>query len=69
MPKTESIASEIRRVSIASAASILGVSAFTLRRWIRERRVPYHRLGRRIVLDQRDLEAFLQRCRIEARKT
>jgi excisionase family DNA binding protein len=69
MPKTESIASEIRRVSIASAASILGVSAFTLRRWIRERRVPYHRLGRRIVLDRRDLEAFLQRCRIEARKT
>ena len=69
MAKTGSTGSEIRRVSIASAAPILGISAFTLRRWIRERRLPYHRVGRRIVLDRRDLEVFLRRCRVEPRQS
>jgi excisionase family DNA binding protein len=69
MTKTEAAAGETLRLSIASAAPVLGVSVFTLRRWIRERRLPYHRVGRRIVLDRRDLEAFLRRCRIEARES
>ena len=68
MAKAQTVASDGKRISIACAAPILGVSSFTVRRWIRERRLSYHRVGRRIVLDQRDLEAFLRRCRVEARE-
>jgi excisionase family DNA binding protein len=68
MGKSGSASIEVMRLSIARAAPVLGVSAFTLRRWIRERRLPYHRVGRRIVLDRRDLEVFLRRCRVEPRQ-
>jgi excisionase family DNA binding protein len=68
MAKTETVSSDSKRLSVARAAPILGVSSFTVRRWIRERRLSYHRVGRRIVLDRSDLEAFLRRCRVEARE-
>jgi excisionase family DNA binding protein len=57
---------EKQRLSIARGAPLLGVSPFTLRRWIRERRVPHYRCGRRIVLDRDDLETFLRAGRVEA---
>jgi excisionase family DNA binding protein len=66
--KPQTAPSENKRLSVEHAAPILGVSTFTVRRWIRERRLAYHRVGRRIVLDRRDLEAFLRRCRVEARE-
>jgi excisionase family DNA binding protein len=55
------------RLSIDGGAAVLGVSRFTLRKWLRERRLPYHKVGRRIVLDRADLERFLRACRVEAR--
>ena len=57
-----------RRLSVTEAAPFLGVSVFTVRAWIRQRRLPFHRLGRRIVLDQADLERFLAAHRVEARE-
>ncbi len=47
---------------------MLGVSPYTLRAWIRQRRLPFFRLGRRIVFDSRDLEAFLRANRVEPRE-
>ena len=44
------------RLSVSEAAPILGLSVHTIRAWIRERRVPFYRVGRRIVLDRADLE-------------
>jgi len=67
MAKVETISGETKRLSVERAAPILGVSPFTLRKWIRERRLPFHQVGRRIVLDRGDLEAFLRACRVEAR--
>jgi excisionase family DNA binding protein len=46
-------------VSIEEAAKMLGLSKFTLRRWTAQRRVPYVRLGRRIVFDPRALASFV----------
>jgi excisionase family DNA binding protein len=66
--KAQTVTSESKRLSVEHAAPILGVSPFTVRRWIRERRLTYHRVGRHIVLDRRDLEMFLRRCRVEARE-
>jgi len=56
-----------RKLNIAEAAIKLGISKFTLRAWIRERRVPFFRCGRRIVFAQKDLDLFLERCRVKAR--
>jgi len=57
-----------RRVSVEEAAPILGVSVFTVRKLIRQRAVPYYRVGRRVVLDPDDLERYLRQHRIEPRE-
>lgn len=58
---------EPRRLSVRQAAPFLGVSPFTVRAWLRQRRIPFYRCGRRIVLDRADLERFLRAHRVEAR--
>jgi excisionase family DNA binding protein len=57
-----------QRVSVEDAAPLLGVSPYTLRKWVRQRRLPFHQVGRRIVLDRTDVERFLRACRVEARE-
>lgn len=54
------------RFSLRTAAAMLGVSPHTLRRWTRQRRVAFHRLGRRVVFDGGDLETFLRENRVPA---
>jgi excisionase family DNA binding protein len=54
-------------LSVAEAAARLGVSKFTVRAWLRQRRLPYYQLGRRQVLDAEDVERFLREHRVEAR--
>jgi len=58
-----------RRLSVHEAAPILGVSVFMVRALIRQRAVPYYRVGRRIVLDAEDLERYLRQHRVDARET
>jgi excisionase family DNA binding protein len=57
-----------RRLSVEEAAPILGVSVFTVRKLIRQRAVPFYRVGRRIVLDPEDLERYLCQHRVEPRE-
>jgi len=57
-----------RRLSAAEAAPFLGVSVFTVRKLIRQRAVPFYRVGRRVVLDAEDLERYLRVHRVEARE-
>jgi excisionase family DNA binding protein len=56
-----------RRLSVEQAAPVLGVSVYMVRALVRQRRLPYYRVGRRIVLDGNDLEQFLQAHRVETR--
>ena len=56
------------RCSVAEAALVLGVSVYTVRALIRQRRLAYHRIGRRIILDRQDLEQFLRAHRVEPRE-
>ena len=46
------------------AARYLGVSVFTLRHWIVDRRMPHIRLGRCVRFDQRDLDGFIASRRV-----
>jgi excisionase family DNA binding protein len=57
-----------RRLSVEEAATILGVSVFTVRKLIRQRAVPYYRVGRRVILDPEDLERYLCQHRVEPRE-
>jgi excisionase family DNA binding protein len=58
---------QARRLSVEQAAPVLGVSVYMVRALVRQRRLPYYRVGRRIVLDRDDLEQFLQAHRVETR--
>jgi excisionase family DNA binding protein len=51
---------------VARAAEELGVSPHTLRAWLRQRRLPYLKLGRRIILDPEDVQRFMDANRVEA---
>ena len=52
------------KVPIDRAAPLLGVSPHTLRGWIRERRFPFFRCGRRIVCSRQDIEQYLAAHRV-----
>ena len=56
-------------LSIREAAIRLGISPFTLRTWLRQRKLPHYKLGRRVVLDPSDVETFFRKCRVEPRRT
>lgn len=53
---------------VRGAAAALGLSAFTVRKWVRERRIPIVRLGRAIRFDPRALERFIERNTLEERE-
>jgi excisionase family DNA binding protein len=52
--------------SVVEAASALGVSPYTVRAWVRGRRLTFHRLGRRIVFSSADLQKFIRAHRVPA---
>jgi excisionase family DNA binding protein len=54
-----------RLLSIDEAAIKLGISPLTMRAWIRQRRLPFVRLGRRVLLHPQDVENFVDANRIE----
>jgi excisionase family DNA binding protein len=53
-------------LSLPAAARRLGVSLYTLRAWIRQRRLPHLKLGMRVLLDPQDLQHFIDTNRVEA---
>jgi excisionase family DNA binding protein len=60
MPNT----AQSMKLTLLDAAPMLGVSPYTLRAWVRKRRVPFYRCGRRIVVSRCDLESFLESWRV-----
>jgi excisionase family DNA binding protein len=55
-------------LDLHEAAQRLGVSPHTLRNWaVYQHRVPFLRLGRRLLFPLADLEAFERASRVEAR--
>jgi excisionase family DNA binding protein len=54
-------------LSVPSAAALLGVSSFTLRKWLRQRRIGYVRLGRRVLLAPSALDRFVSEGTVRPR--
>jgi excisionase family DNA binding protein len=55
------VLSYVRLLSLKGAATYLGVSYWGLRGLVLNGQLPSVRVGRRILLDIRDLEAFIER--------
>ena len=55
-----------RNLVLDAAAERLGIPPLTLRRWTRERRLPFLKMGKRVMFKLSDLEAFERASRVEA---
>lgn len=55
-------------LSVDEAAAFLNLKSSTVRDWILNRKVPIVRLGRRVFLRRRDLEALIDRSVVPAGK-
>ena len=65
--KNEKLPPRSRCLTPTQAEEVFGVSRRALKRAWSERRLPVYKLGHRSVLiDVRDIEAFLARCRVDA---
>ena len=53
-------------INLIEAATLLGLSRHTLKAWIRSRRLPHYKLGRRVLLSKNDIEKYLAQSRVEA---
>lgn len=54
-------------MNFKEGAKELGLSIHTLRLWTRQRKIPFVRLGRRVLLRRGDLENLVDRNLIEAK--
>ena len=55
-------------LNLQEGAKELKISLHTMRAWIFQKRIPFVRLGRRVLLRRSDLEEFVNRNVIEARE-
>ena len=53
------------KLSVVEAAEETGLSSAWWREQIFNRAIPFYKVGRRVLLDPADIEAFLDRCRVE----
>lgn len=52
-------------MDVAEVAGFFHVSPWTVRGWIRERRIPFYKICGRILFDRGDMEALRQAARVE----
>jgi excisionase family DNA binding protein len=52
---------------VHEAAERLGVSIYTVRSWLRSRRLGHIRLGRRVLVPEDELHRLIEAGRVEAR--
>jgi excisionase family DNA binding protein len=61
---TQPRVSEPRLLSQQEAAHYLGISYWTVRDLVFRQEIPFIKFGRRILVDRRDLDAYLDRSKI-----
>jgi len=55
-------------LNVDQTAKVLGLSKFTIRAMINQRRIPFIRLGRRILFSKDTLETFIKQNEVEAKE-
>ena len=56
---------ETQLISIDEASEILNISHWTARYWIRMKKIPSYKIGRRRMMSLQDVEAMIANARIE----
>ena len=56
-------------LNLKEGARELKLSIHTLRAWIYQKRIPFVRLGRRVLLRREDLEEFVSKNVVEAKES
>jgi len=59
------VAGRAKPLDVPGAAEYLGVGERFIRRLVNERRVPFHRIGRRIRFKVEDLDRLFEEARVE----
>ena len=54
-------------LTVKQAADYLGISVYTMRNWLSQRRLTFLKVGRCTRLEQTDLEEFAQKNKVKAR--
>jgi excisionase family DNA binding protein len=60
MSKPELVAPEARLLDVPRAAQYLSTSTWCVRTLAWEKRVPFLRLGKKVLFDRRDLDAYVE---------
>ena len=63
--KSEAIASP-ELLTVVETAKVLRISQGTVRAWVLVRKIPYVKLGSRVLFRRAELDAFIQRCTVPA---
>jgi excisionase family DNA binding protein len=66
MSKPELVAPEARLLDIPRAAQYLSTSSWAIRTLAWEHRVPFVRLGKKVLFDRRDLDAYVDALKAAA---
>jgi excisionase family DNA binding protein len=69
MAKSLAKPSEGELFDVSGGAGYLNLKDKTLRAWILQRRIPYVKLGRRVLFRKRDLDALIENSLVPAQKT
>lgn len=56
-----------RTIAIEDVAARLGVSPWTIRTWIRKGMLSYHKIGRRVLLNEEEIRQLLAKSYVPAR--
>jgi excisionase family DNA binding protein len=54
-----------RLLNVKEASAALGLSPWTLRSWISQRRITYVKLGRAVRFEPRDLDKLIERMKVQ----
>jgi excisionase family DNA binding protein len=60
-------ATQAERLDMGDMVNRYGVDARTIRRWVREKRVPYFKIGGKLFFHKADLDAKEAECKVLAR--
>jgi excisionase family DNA binding protein len=55
-------------LNIDQAAHYLCISRFTVRAWVQQKKIPYYKVGRRVLFSKEDLNDFIARGRVEVQR-
>ena len=51
-------------INLADAAPILNISVITIRRLIKKREIPYHRIGHKYFFTEEDIQTYLSQTAV-----